>query len=146
MPQKTHYQDDIFLLSVYVKSLEASLAVEADPEYFKDRIIADCQFIDEGIRTFSDMLIQNSHLIERIEYAKLLERTARGFMLCMRHLIDGNLPNPSVWAASASQFRAMMKEEAIVLSSLSELLKSGGEADSETDLVSSDELSELLRE
>lgn len=145
MPQKTHYEDDLFFLSLLTRTLESGLAVEADPEYFQERIEGDMDFIDRNLVNFGQMLSQSSHLIDRIEYLKLLERTARTFTTCLQRLRDGAYPNASTYAARSEELGQMIGRQKSLLFELDKLLNLAGQGESETDLVSSDELSELLR-
>jgi len=145
MPQKTHYQDDLFLLSVLTKALDSGLAVEADPEYFRDRIAGDIFFIDSSLRNFSEMLAQNSHLIERTEYLKLLERTVRAFSVIVGRLVEGEYPMSAAYESYSPQLKGILQGQKALLFELSEALKTASQGGGETDLVSSDELSELLR-
>lgn len=145
MPQKTHYQDDLFFLSVLVKSLDSGLSVEADPEYFRERIAGDIFFIDSSLRGFGEMLAQNSHLIERTEYLKLLERTIRSFVASVERLVAGECPMSAAYETYHPQLKGILQGQKDLLGELSESLKVMGSGGGETDLVSSDELSELLR-
>jgi hypothetical protein len=145
MPQKTHYQDDLFFLSVLAKTLDSGLSVEADPEYFRERVAGDIFFIDSSLRSFCEMLAQNSHLIERTEYLKLLERTTRSFSASIERLLAGGYPMSEAYEAYRPQFKGILLGQKALLGELSEILRSTGQGENETDLVSSDELSELLR-
>jgi len=145
MPQKTHYQDDLFFLSLLARTLEAGLSVEADPEYFRERIEGDMRFIDGNLRSFGQMLAQSSHLIDRIEYLKLLERTSRTFTACLQKLRDGAYPNAAVYGGDRDSLNGLISGQRALLSELEKALSMSGQGESETDLVSSDELSELLR-
>lgn len=145
MPQKTHYQDDLFLLSVLVKSLEAGLSVEADAEYFRDRISGDIFFLDGSIRVFHGLLAQNAQLIERAEYLKLLERTARAFASIVDRLLAGRFPRAEDYSAYSAQFRSILEAQRAIVQDLAAVLQEADGGGSETDLVSQDELSELLR-
>jgi len=145
MPQKTHYADDLFVLSTLVTSLDSSLAVEADPEYFRERIAGDIFFIDSSIRTFSELLAQNAHLIERAEYVKLLIRSTKSFIDILQRLLSGSQPESAAYAAYAPQFHANLEGQKKVEAELESIFASSLEGGAETDLVSQDELSELLR-
>lgn len=145
MSQKTHYQDDLFILSVLVKSLEASLSVEADPEFYREHIAGDIIFVDATIRNFSGMLAQNSHLLDRTEYIKLLDRTARSFKAIIGKILDDEYPRADAYKSYAPQLAAVLREQEAIVQELGALLKSSADGESEVDLVSSDELSELLK-
>lgn len=139
MSQKIHYQDDLFILSVLVKALDATLSVEADSEFFHSRIIEDVSFLDKGIRTFHEMLSQNSHLLERIEYLKLLDRTANAFIDCLGKLETGH------YSTQTRQFHDIRAIHASLQAERAQILCSTYKDGAEIDLVSSDEISELLK-
>lgn len=145
MPQKTHYSDDLFVLSTMVKGLDASLAVEVDPEYFRDKIAGNVFFIDTTIKTFSGLLEQNAHLIERAEYAKLLKRTSRSLMAVLKRLLEQGEGENQPFAAYFPQFKAALEGQKKIEGELEAILGSSLDGGSETDHVSQDELSELLR-
>ena len=145
MPQKTHYQDDLFILSVLVKTLDYCLSVEADQELFKEKIFNDIDFIDEKIRLFYSMLAQNSHLIERTEYLKLLDRITKDFLSSINDLVNKVYPCYEPYTDHIPGLIRMTGVLEPLRNDLLQTLKSATDGEIETELVSSDELSELLR-
>jgi len=141
-----HYQDDLFSLSVLVKSLDLILSTETDPDYFAERVDADMGFIDKSLGAFAGLLEQNTLLIERAEYLKLLERTVKTFLGVLGRLEGAGYPRAQAFAGDGSRVAAVRANQQALLGRLSALLNSSLTGDAETDLVSQDELSELLRE
>jgi hypothetical protein len=146
MSQMIHYQDDLFSLSVLVKSLDLILSTETDPDYFAPRIAADIYFLDESLRNFGALLEQNTLLIERAEYLKLLERTVKAFSRVIDRLTGSGYPRAQGFAGDGQSLAAASVAQRKLLGRLEELLASSLAGDTETDLVSQDELSELLKE
>jgi hypothetical protein len=146
MPQMIHYQDDLFSLSVLVKSLDLVLAIETDPEYFADHLGAEIGFLDLTLKTFASLLEQNTLLIERAEYLKLLERTVKAFIGVLDRLSNASYPRAQSFVGDGARIDASAKEQRALLGHIRELLHSSLAEDAETDLVSQDELSELLKE
>jgi len=146
MPQMIHYQDDLFFLSVQVKALASVLSTEADPEYFKDRVLGDIAFLDGLLRSFGSMLSKNALLIDRTEYLKLLERTVRTYSGILEKLLGKEYPRAAAYEPEASRFRECLAAQRELLSALGGELSSSLAGDAETDHVSQDELSGLLRE
>jgi len=144
MSQMIHYQDDLFSMSVLVKSLDLILSTETDPEYFAERIGSDVEFLDRTLRLFGSLLEQNTLLIERAEYIKLLERTARAFVGVLDRLSGSGYPRAQSFTVEAVE-EASAGQQAL-LGRLVELLRLSLAGDTETDLVSQDELSELLKD
>ncbi len=146
MPQMIHYQDDLFSLSVLVKSLDLILSTETDPDYFSERVEADLDFLNRSLESFGGLLEQNSLLIERAEYLKLLERTVKTFIGVLGRLEGSGYPRAQEFALSVSRIASVAANQRALLGRLSSLLSSSLSGDAETDLVSQDELSELLRD
>jgi len=145
MPQMIHYQDDLFFLSVLVKTLDAGLSTEADPEHFRERIAGDIFFLDASIRTFHGLLAQNALLMDRAEYLKLLDRTAHAFCLVLERLLSGVYPRSEAYEAYRSQLEALRQSLRALLAEMDALLSKSLSGETEADLVSQDELSGLLQ-
>ncbi len=146
MPQMIHYQDDLFSLSVIVKSLDLMLSTETDPDFFAGRVSGDVEFLDRSLRSFGSLLEQNTLLIERPEYLKLLERTVKAFVGVLDRLAGSGYPRAQAFAGDGRALAAAAAEQRALLGRLGELLKLSLAGEAETELVSQDELSELLKD
>ena len=146
MPQMIHYQDDLFSLSVLVKSLDLILSTETDPDYFAERVETEIGFLDRSLRIFGSLLEQNTLLLERAEYLKLLERTVKSFLGVLDRLSGSGYPRARSFVGDGSQLDATSGEQRALLGRLGVILNSSLAGDAETDLVSQDELSELLKD
>ena len=146
MSQMIHYQDDLFALSVLVKSLDLMLSTEADPDFFADRVSKDLDFLNASLQSFGSLLEQNSLLLERAEYLKLLERTTKAFISVLERLHGSAYPRAGAFAPEGSPVASMAAQQKALLGRTGELLRSSLAEESETDLVSQNELSELLKE
>jgi hypothetical protein len=146
MSQMIHYQDDLFSLSVLVKSLDLILSTETDPDYFAERVESELGFLDKSLESFGSLLEQNSLLIERAEYLKLLERTVKTFIGVLGRLEGAGYPRAQAFLGAGSRVAAISGNQRALLGRLGGLLSSSLTGEAETDLVSQNELSELLRE
>jgi hypothetical protein len=146
MSQMIHYQDDLFSLSVLVKSLDLILSTETDPDYFVERVDGDIAYLDRSLRAFGYLLEQNTLLVERAEYLKLLERTVKAFIGTLDRLAGSGYPRAREYAGDGRRVGSAAAEQKALLGRLGELLRSSLAGDAETDLVSQDEMSELLKE
>jgi hypothetical protein len=146
MSQMIHFQDDIFFLSVLVKALDAGLSTEADPEHFRERVAGDLFFLDGSLKSFRGLLAQNALLIGRSEYVKLLERSSRSYVQLLERLVGGEYPRSEAYSSYRPQLEAVLKEQKAILAELDGILDISLSGSTETDLVSQDELSELLKE
>ena len=146
MSQMIHYQDDLFSLSVLVRSLDLILSTETDPDFFAERVASGLEFLSKSLESFGALLEQNSLLIERAEYLKLLERTIKTFIGILGRLEGSGYPKAQAFAGNGSRVPEIAASQRALLGRISGLLSSSLSEDAETDLVSQDELSELLRE
>lgn len=145
MAKMIHYQDDLFSISVLVKSLDLMLATEADPEYFSERVDADLAFIGKSLRSFGSLLEQNTLLIERAECLKLLERSVKAFVGILDRIRGSGYPHSQAYAAGEAHIAELADEQRALLSKLDETLRATLGNEAENDIVSQDELSELLK-
>jgi hypothetical protein len=85
-----HYRDDLFLLSLHTKSLEAAFSLDADPEFWKEQVLKEIIFVDETIRAVADLLAKNHHLVDREDYLRLLERLSLDFARALDRFKSGS--------------------------------------------------------
>jgi hypothetical protein len=146
MSKMIHYQDDLFSLSVLVKSLDLILSTETDPDYFAERVESDLGFLDRSLQSFAAILEQNTLLIERPEYLKLLQRSVKSFIGVLDRLEGSGYPRARDFVRDEASLARIAAGQRSLLGDLDALLRASLADDAETDLVSQDELSELLKE
>ena len=146
MSKMIHYQDDLFSQSVLIKSLDLILSTETDPDFFAERVESDLGFLYASLKSFASILEQNTLLIERPEYLKLLERNVKSFIGVLDRLEGSGYPRAQDFAGENLPISRIAADQRALLNSLNDLLRSSLSGDAETDLVSQDELSELLKE
>ncbi|MDA8409974.1 MAG: hypothetical protein M0001_06230 [Treponema sp.] len=147
MSQMIHYRDDLFLLSLRAKSLEAAFALDADPEFWSDQVLKEVLFLDETIRAVAGLLAENRHLVDRDDYLRLLERLSLDFAEALARFEHGASPlvvslqehGPTILGIATGQ-RFLAKELAEGLAEV-ESTESG-----ESSIVSGDEIAKLLSE
>jgi hypothetical protein len=145
MAKMIHYQDDLFSLSVLVKSLDFMLATEADPEYFSERVDSDLGFIGKNLQSFGALLEENTLLIERAECLKLLERNVKAFVGILDRIKGSGYPHSEAYAAGNARVGDLANEQKVLLARLDDLVRTTRGSETENDIVSQDELSELLK-
>lgn len=145
MSKMIHYQDDLFSLNVLVKSLDLMLATEADPEYFLERVDSDLIFIGKSLQSFGALLEQNTLLIERAECLKLLQRSVKSFVGILDRIKGSGYPHSEAYAAGSARVADLASEQKTLLARLDDLLRTTPGSEAENDIVSQDELSELLK-
>jgi len=145
MSQMIHYRDDMFLLSVGVKALESALSVEADPEFWLDKIVGDIIFVDATARKMAGILARNLHLVDRESYLRLLERIAIDLSDTLEGLREGDSPMIAALAPHMQRISSIAAGLRDLAQDLGESLAGRDEGDgADAAIVSGDEIERLL--
>jgi hypothetical protein len=146
MPHVIHYEDDIFIIDGLVRVICDASKLEPDPEVIGDMVLAATRLADSTLRRVKDLILQNDHLVERQEYVRLLSRTTRVLSEALSDILRPGSPLAQCIASSADEMERMASAHRAAATELRDLLQEAtGENASNVDLVSGDELSELLR-
>jgi uncharacterized protein YqgQ len=147
MSQRIHVQDDLFFITLMVKTLRDGFSLEIDGEIFLEKTVDDIAFIDKALSKLYGFLDQNTHLIERKEYLRSLLQIDKQF----GDLLSGVLNRDFSFSDALDDYRtkisATWDEHRRLFSTIQSMLSlSGSDEFGQTDIVSHDELSGLLGE
>lgn len=146
MPHVIHYEDDIFIIDGLVRVICDASRLEPDPEVIGDMVLSATRLADSTLRRVKDLILQNDHLVERQEYVRLLARTTRALAEALSDILQPDSPLAQCIASSADEIERMAAAHRASAAELRDILQEAtGENASNEDLVSGDELSELLR-
>ncbi|HOX92226.1 MAG TPA: hypothetical protein PLC54_04835 [Spirochaetales bacterium] len=146
MPHVIHYLDDLYMVDGLARWLYDLSRLEPDADLFGDSPLLVLKALEQSFRRIQDLLGANAHLVDRPEYLRLLTRTASQAAEAIDSLMEDPNQFKTLWAQNApelSRTRAFWKTQAAELRE--RLIRAGDEPTGEQDLVSGDELSELLR-
>jgi hypothetical protein len=73
------YEDSIYFLQSLIRTIADGIALDVDPNMFREQIGDTIVFIDGGLRRISQMLVENRFLIRRIDYLRDLLRVKSDF-------------------------------------------------------------------
>jgi hypothetical protein len=79
MTKKINYEDDIFALSLLLRSVSDIVKLDVDAEYFAERVDADIRFIDSAMRRVFQSLSSGPFFLKRQEYLKDLLKLKTSF-------------------------------------------------------------------
>ena len=124
------------------------LLLDADPDFFLEKTLDDVDFINTTLTVMLDQLVHNERYIERDEQFHNLTETERRFIEILGELLNGE---GSISAARFPIIReriALLRNHALDRRNTIDGLADTQPADQSvtTAVVSSDELSELLKE
>lgn len=141
------YQDDLYLVESLALFLADASRLNADPDIVGESVLGAIRAVDTAIRRMRDLIMDNEHLVERLEYLRLLSRAARTSGEAISELIRPDCPLAKIVASSADELNRAASAHKAMADELSDALNAALERNggADEDLVSGDEISELLR-
>lgn len=146
MSNVIHYEDNIYIVDGLVRVLCDASRLEPDPDVIGDAMLATARLADSTLRRVKDLVLQNDHLVDRPDYLRLLSRSARDLADSLDQILRPGSPLAPVIASSTDELNRIVAAQRAAAADLRDVLNAstGSNATSE-DVVSGDELSELLR-
>ncbi len=89
MPYKIHYLDNIFLLSMKMKTLRNGLKLDFDADLFIDQIRDEITFVADTIDRLYQDVKASSLIVGKAEILKSLQRLCTGFANLLKSILDG---------------------------------------------------------
>lgn len=145
MHKRINFEDNIFVLNTRIRMVRDLLILDTDPELFLEKTMDDAHFIDLTLAFLLGNLLENERLIERDEQFHNLSETEQQFSEVLSEILEG------AGSISVGQFPVIRDKTAVLRNNSQERRKniehslSRGNKPSLEPVVSSDELSELLK-
>ena len=145
MNKRVNFEDSIFIIMMRIRMIRDTITLDAEPGLFLEKTLDDICFTEHSLRNLLEYLLENSRLIEREELLDHFSEAERLFSMVIQELLnhEGDLSIQEIPA---------IREKLIALRGASlerrktaETLSSSGNNASGSPIVSSDELTELLK-
>lgn len=146
MAAKINYEDNIFYLDTIVSSMKTGLALDIDPDYFRDKVVEDIFFVDTSLKRIYESLKENSFLIRRAEYFRSLLRVSRIFTEFLVSLLNKDVGFARHLEPYFLKLRSAASEHEGIASEIEDILQVSEPAEADQDFVSQDEFRFLLEE
>jgi hypothetical protein len=147
MPKRIHFEDDLYFLAASIKMLQNAMTLEVDSDYFADRIVEDVFFIDATLETLYSSLSANAHLIGRQDYLRSTLSVKRSFADFLTKVNSAELRFAEFLQPFFGKFNEIKERQLKDINAIYGSLAVTGVGDGgEADIVSGDELTELLRD
>jgi hypothetical protein len=146
MHKRVNFEDNIFIVAARIRVIRDLLILDADPELFLEKTMDDVAFVDHALDMLLGNLMANERLLDRNEIFENLTDLEYQFTRVLSVLQNGS------GNISALNFPLIREKIQILQNRSQERQKTIGEnKEPEEDtvmegVVSSDELSELLRD
>lgn len=147
MAPRVNYEDDIFFVSTIIKSLSNGIALEIDPDFFRDKVVEDIAFVNTTLNRLNDSLQENVYLIRRAEYMRELARAVHGFCDFLDSVHSTESAFGEALRESSDTLQRYRSEQSEVLNYLNRTIRSEKtQVTEEEHIVSRDEYRFLLED
>jgi methyl-accepting chemotaxis protein len=144
--QKVRFQDDLWYIRRVIGLVADAVKIQPDSEFFAEHLFAEIRFAQESVRRLKEILESSPRLMDRGEYFVLLSRSARALSDALSDLAAGDGDLSRAFSDKREEITATSKELRAMTNEIRDLASSAlNEGAQEGDIVSGDELSELLR-
>jgi hypothetical protein len=146
MNKQVNFEDNIFILANQIRLVRDIFSLEADPDLFLEKTLDEVDFITQALSMLLQQLQENRRFIERFELFHYFEDLEWQFSQVLSDFINNQ------GTMSIRNYPAIVEKINILRSRSQErrrAAETAGDASAgqaEEPVVSSDELSELLKE
>ncbi len=144
MPEKIHYDDNIFFMTALIRTLNDAVKLNVDADYFADKVLEDTLFIDTSIQKSYGSLKENTHLIRRNSYLHSIMKLKRAY----GRLLEDLLATEGAFAAPFETMRPKLRRIAAChlndVKDIREGLEDVHSVKFDSDMISYDELNFLM--
>ena len=144
MPEKIHYDDNIFFMTALIRTLNDAVKLNVDADCFADKVLEDTLFIDTSIQKIYGSLKENTHLIRRNSYLHSIMKLKRAY----GRLLEDLLSTDGAFAATFETMRPKLRRIAAGhLNEVKDIRDGLGDVQSvkiDSDMISYDELNFLM--
>jgi len=145
MNKRVNFEDSLFILMMRLRMIQDIITLDADPDFFLEKTLDDIYFTDHILRILLDCLEENHFLIERVEVLEHLFELELQFSCVLQNLLehDGNISVRAI--PSISEKITACRDSSLERQRAIGKLNPVGTSQSASPIVSSDELTELLK-
>ncbi|MDF1567420.1 MAG: hypothetical protein RQ801_12260 [Spirochaetaceae bacterium] len=144
MPEKIHYDDNIFFMTALVRTLNDAVKLNVDAEYFADKVLEDTLFLDSSIQKIYGSIKENTHLIRRNPYLHSIMKLKKAYGRLLDDLLAIDGPFSAPFETMRPKLRRIAASHLSDVKEIREGLKDVQEVKIDSDMISYDELHFLM--
>jgi hypothetical protein len=144
MPEKIHYEDNIYFLTALVRALNDAVRLNVDADYFADKVLEDTLFIDTSIQRIHGSLKENGHLIRRNAYLHSVMKLKRAYGKLLEDLLATKDDFSTPFETMRPKLRRIAAAHFDDVKSIRAELRGADGVKLDRDMISLDELSFLM--
>ena len=145
MNKRINFEDNIFILLMRLRIIRDTITLDADPEIFLEKILDDINFTDRVLRILLDYLRENDRLMARDDLLDQVSDIEWQFSQLLRDFLDheGNISVRNI--PSITEKLTLLRNGSLDRRKTAQNLSQSAENRTDNSVVSSDEISELLK-
>ena len=145
MNKRVNFEDSLFILMMRIRMIRDIITLDADPELFLEKTLDDIYFADHTLQILLEYLQQNHYLIERVELLEHLSELEWQFCRILQELIehDGSISVREI--PNIREKLLACRNNSRERQKTADSMRPAGNSQSGEPVVSSDELTELLK-
>jgi len=144
MPEKIHYDDNIFFMTALIRTLNDAVKLNVDAEYFADKVLEDTLFLDSSIQKIYGSIKENTHLIRRNPYLHSIMKLKKAYGRLLDDLLAIDGPFSAPFETMRPKLRRIAASHLSDVKEIREGLKDVQEVKIDSDMISYDELHFLM--
>ncbi len=144
MLQNIVFQDNIYQLSRSIDLVHEGLMLELSSDYFLDKTIDDILFLDMSLQKIHGHIQSNSRLSDFVPILHGLYSCEERYLKLLDSILKGKTAMESGFAPLMTKFQGIRNAHAGLKNNLSSIIQKSDKSVDSRDIVSQNELSELL--
>jgi len=145
MNKRINFEDSLFILMMRIRMIRDTITLDVDPELFLEKILDDICSTDNALRVLLGYLEENNRLFEREELLEQFSEAEWQFSQVLTELL-GHSGNISIQEIPQEKEKILaFRTNSVERRKTAESLSPGGELIPGSPIVSSDEITELLK-
>lgn len=105
--EKIHYEDNIFFLTMMIRTTSNAIKLNIDADYFADKVLEDCFFISSSIQKIYISIKDNKRLIRRNIYLHSVMQLKKVFNRLIEDILSLDENFSSIFKLSFPKLRRM---------------------------------------
>ena len=144
MMQKLMFQDNIYQLARSIELTHEGLILDLSDDFFFDKTVDDVLFYDASIRKLTSILETNAQIAGYSEILHCLHSCQCRYMRLIDFILSGKTAMTQQFVTLFPKLREIRARQAGIQESLARDIGKSDKSAGTSDIVSSNELSELL--
>lgn len=144
MLQNIVFQDNIFQLVRSIDTLKEGLMLDLSPDYFFEKTVDDILFFDSSIQKIYRQLTENQRIAGFLSIMQNLNSCERRYLQLLDAVLAGKTAMAERFPPLISKLHAVRENHTALARSMGDSIAKNDRSGDSDDIVSRNELSELL--